>query len=65
MASRPRYVTFDCYGTFTCFRMGELKRELFADRIRLEQMERCIADFSACQPTEIQDVGGPPGVVGL
>ena len=35
---RPKYVTFDCYGTLTRFRMSELAREMFADRIPAERM---------------------------
>ncbi|MFG0530776.1 haloacid dehalogenase type II, partial [Pseudomonas sp. yb_2] len=30
---RPKYITFDCYGTLTNFQMGPLTRELFADRV--------------------------------
>ena len=43
----PKYVTFDCYGTLTRFRMGEITRELFADRIPADRMEQFIIDFSA------------------
>ena len=41
MASfRPRFITFDCYGTLTKFRMGELAREIF---------------FHDCSAAEISD----------
>jgi 2-haloacid dehalogenase len=53
MTFRPKYVTFDCYGTLTRFRMGELTRELFADRIPAEQMEQFIADFTAYRFDEV------------
>ena len=49
MSFRPKYITFDCYGTLTRFRMGELTRDIFADRVPAEQMEQFIADFS-CLP---------------
>ena len=32
----PRWATFDCYGTLTRFRMGDIAREMFADRIPAE-----------------------------
>ena len=35
---KPKYITFDCYGTLTNFRMGPMARKIFADRIRPEQM---------------------------
>ena len=50
---RPRYISFDCYGTLTCFRMGELAREIFADRVPAAQMEAFIADFSAYRFDEV------------
>ncbi|MFJ1260802.1 hypothetical protein ACGLHR_50780, partial [Cupriavidus sp. CuC1] len=53
MTFRPKYVSFDCYGTLTRFRMGEMTRELFADRIPAEQMEQFIADFSAYRFDEV------------
>lgn len=30
---RPKYITFDSYGTLTNFRTTALTRELFADRV--------------------------------
>ena len=47
MTFRPKYVTFDCYGTLTRFRMGELTRELFADRIAAEHLEIATQDSEA------------------
>ena len=37
MSIRPKYITFDCYGTLTRFRMGDMTREIFADRVPAEQ----------------------------
>ena len=37
MTFRPKYITFDCYGTLTRFRMGEMTRDIFADRMPAEQ----------------------------
>ena len=50
---RPKYITFDCYGTLTRFRMGEMTREIFARRIPEPQMEPFIRDFSAYRFDEV------------
>ena len=50
---RPQYITFDCYGTLTNFQMGPTARKIFADRIRPEQMEAFLADFSAYRFDEV------------
>ena len=44
---RPKYVTFDCYGTLTRFPMGELAREIFCDRIPADRMDAFIRHFAA------------------
>ncbi len=44
---KPKYITFDCYGTLTNFQMKDLAREIFADRITAEQMPQFIANFAA------------------
>lgn len=52
---RPKYITFDCYGTLTNFQMGQLTRELFADRLRdPERMTRFVQDFSAYRFDEVR-----------
>ena len=50
---RPKYITFDCYGTLTRFRMGEMAREMFADRIAAENMDAFIRDFASYRLDEI------------
>ena len=49
---RPKYITFDCYGTLVRFRMGDMTRghEPFNPQYNY---------------TEITDHGGLPAVVGL
>lgn len=47
MQLRPKFITFDCYGTLTRFRMGELAREIYARRIPAERMDQFVPDFSA------------------
>ena len=53
MSFRPKYITFDCYGTLTRFRMGDMTREIFADRIAPERMNQFVADFSAYRFDEV------------
>ena len=50
---KPKYITFDCYGTLTRFRMVECTREIFADRVPAENMDGFIADFSAYRRDEV------------
>lgn len=50
---RPKYITFDCYGTLTRFRMPEISRELFSDRISADDMEAFIRDFAAYRRDEV------------
>ena len=47
MTFRPKYISFDCYGTLIRMRMTDMAREMFADRIPAERMEQFLADFTA------------------
>jgi 2-haloacid dehalogenase len=53
MAFRPKFISFDCYGTLTRFRMSEMTREIYADRVPAERMDAFIADFSAYRFDEV------------
>ena len=53
MTFRPKYISFDCYGTLTRFRMDELTREIFADRIPAERMQQFITDFYSYRFDEV------------
>jgi 2-haloacid dehalogenase len=53
MSFKPKYITFDCYGTLTRFRMSEMAREMFADRIPADKMDAFIRDFSSYRMDEI------------
>ena len=53
MTFRPKYITFDCYGTLTRMRMGDMAREMFADHIPADRMEQFLADFSAYRFDEV------------
>ena len=50
---RPRFITFDCYGTLTRFYMTEMTREIFAGRLPAAQMDGFIRDFSAYRFDEV------------
>lgn len=50
---RPKYITFDCYGTLTRFRMSDMTRELFADRVPADKMDAFVRDFSSYRMDEV------------
>ncbi|MDG1858789.1 MAG: haloacid dehalogenase type II [Emcibacteraceae bacterium] len=50
---RPKYISFDCYGTLTRFRMSEVASEMYADRIKNEDMEQFCKDFSAYRMDQV------------
>ncbi|MCP1242499.1 haloacid dehalogenase type II [Acetobacter lambici] len=50
---RPKFVTFDCYGTLTRFRMSDMARELYADVVPPEGMEQFCKDFAAYRLDEV------------
>lgn len=53
--ARPdiRFVSFDCYGTLTDFRVGDITRARFADRIDADRMTAFLRDFSAYRFDEV------------
>lgn len=53
MTFRPKYITFDCYGTLIRFRMGDTARAMYADRLPPEQLERFVQDFNAYRLDEV------------
>jgi len=50
---RPKYISFDCYGTLINFQMADLARELFADRIKPEDMAQFTTDFARYRLDEV------------
>lgn len=50
---RPKYITFDCYGTLTWFQMSGMTRERFADRVPADRMEAFVKDFNAYRFDEV------------
>ncbi|MBN9551987.1 MAG: haloacid dehalogenase type II [Alphaproteobacteria bacterium] len=54
MASiRPKYITFDCYGTLTNFQMAEAARDLYGSRLDEPRMLEFIKNFAAYRLDEI------------
>jgi len=50
---RPKYITFDCYGTLTWFQMSNMTREIFADRVAADRMDQFVRDFAAYRIDEV------------
>ncbi len=50
---RPKFITFDCYGTLTNFRMADVAREIFADRVAADLMPNFLADFAGYRVDEV------------
>jgi 2-haloacid dehalogenase len=59
MTFRPRYITFDCYGTLINFQIHSLTRTLLADRLDLARMPQFLTDFSAYRFDEPWAPGNP------
>ena len=52
-ALRPRFITFDCYGTLTRFRIGDMTREMFAARLPGDRLEQFVRDFTGYRLDEV------------
>ncbi|MCF4127805.1 haloacid dehalogenase type II [Methylobacterium sp. SyP6R] len=50
---KPKFITFDCYGTLIYFEMAPAARGLYADRVRPEAMGRFVRDFSNYRLDEV------------
>lgn len=53
MSFRPKYITFDCYGTLTNFDMAGAARDIYGQRFDAAQMASFIADFSTYRRDEV------------
>lgn len=49
----PAFITFDCYGTLTDFRIGEVTRRLLADRVPADRMDRFLRSFAGYRFDEV------------
>src|SRR6185312_8769462 len=50
---RPKYITFDCYGTLTNFRISQMAKESFPDRVAPDRMDAFVRDFAAYRLDEV------------
>jgi 2-haloacid dehalogenase len=50
---RPKYISFDCYGTLTNYQMAESAREIFADRVPADRMAAFLKDFAGYRLDEV------------
>ena len=50
---RPKYITFDCYGTLTWFQMSRIAKEMYADRVPEGAIDRFVQDFNSYRYDEI------------
>jgi 2-haloacid dehalogenase len=48
-----RFVSFDCYGTLTNFRVGDVTRDRLAGRVGPDRMPAFLSDFSAYRFDEV------------
>ncbi|ACI51326.1 haloacid dehalogenase, type II [Gluconacetobacter diazotrophicus PA1 5] len=50
---RPKYITFDCYGTLIYFEMANAARDLYGDRLDEAEMQEFIRNFSGYRFDEV------------
>ncbi|MGN6232577.1 MAG: haloacid dehalogenase type II [Trinickia sp.] len=49
----PKYITFDCYGTLTRFRMAEMTREFYGKALDAAKLESLVQFFSGYRRDEV------------
>ncbi|EON14685.1 MULTISPECIES: haloacid dehalogenase type II [Pandoraea] len=49
----PKFITFDCYGTLVKFRMADMAREIYGDRLQGEAMDNFVKLFAAYRRDEV------------
>ena len=49
----PKFISFDCYGTLTRFRMTDMAREFMADRLPAASLDAFCKDWSAYRFDEV------------
>jgi 2-haloacid dehalogenase len=50
---RPKYVSFDCYGTLIDFQITPITRELVGDQLTPDQFEQFVKDFRALRYDQV------------
>jgi len=53
MIFRPKYITFDCYGTLTYFPMHEVAYDTYEGQLSPDRMHQFIKDFAAYRLDEV------------
>jgi len=53
MTFRPKYITFDCYGTLTNFRINDMPAKLYGEQLAGERLEQFKKDFTAYRLDEV------------
>ena len=49
----PKYITFDCYGTLTKFRMADMTREMFGHVLQGDDLEKLVTFYSGYRRDEV------------
>jgi 2-haloacid dehalogenase len=50
---RPKYISFDCYGTLINFRMHEVATQIYASQLPAERLPLFLKDFAAYRLDEV------------
>lgn len=50
---RPKFISFDCYGTLIRFQMADMTRQMFRERVPAKRMEDFINSFAAYRLDEV------------
>ena len=53
MTFRPKFISFDCHGTLINFRVGDVTRAIFADRVPAGRMDAFLTDFRNFRRDEV------------
>ena len=53
MIFKPKYITFDCYGTLTNFRIHDMPAQLYGDQLAGERLQWFVKDFTAYRLDEV------------
>jgi 2-haloacid dehalogenase len=53
MNFRPKFITFDCYGTLTYFRMHEVAYDIYGGQLPPARMDQFVKDFAAYRLDEV------------
>jgi len=53
MIFKPKFITFDCYGTLTNFRIHDMPAQLYGDQLAGEKLQQFVKDFTAFRLDEV------------